>query len=267
MQPTTRARPRLGSRSTWLRIALAVVVIALLWSAAWFYMPPIVAAQAKDAAKSILGRELTLGRVTFQPWTLELTIDDAAVAGPAAGTPPLFAAKRVHADVAITSLFRLAPIVDALEVDAPMVRVARVADGRYDVDDVVEHIAAFIAASAGKPPARYAVHNIVVRDGGADFVDQPLATRHQLRALALGVPFLSSLPSEREIRVQPPLSFTLDDSRFDTAGEATPFAEREGAQAMRRRQRPIDIQQYRCAGQRGGREEFAPINVVSSRHF
>jgi uncharacterized protein involved in outer membrane biogenesis len=226
MEPMPRTPRRFGSRSTWLRIALAVVVIALLWSAAWFYMPPIVAAQAKDAAKSILGRELTLGRVTFQPWTLELTIEDAALAGPAAGAPPLFEAKRLHADVAITSLLRLAPIVDALDVDAPMLRVARVADDRYDVDDVVAHIAAFIAASAGKPPARYAVHNIVVRDGGADFVDRPLAATHRLRALALGVPFFSSLPSERAIRVEPHLSFTLDDSRFDTAGEATPFAER-----------------------------------------
>ncbi|HTJ05297.1 MAG TPA: DUF748 domain-containing protein [Caldimonas sp.] len=226
MESTPRTPRRFGSPSTWLRIALALAALALLWSAAWFYMPPIVAAQAKDAAKRMLGRELTLGRVTFQPWTLELTIDDAALAGPAAGAPPLFEAKRIHADVAITSLVRLAPIVDALEVDTPMVRVTRVADGRYDVDDVVEHIAAFLAASAGKPPARYAVHNIVVRDGGGDFIDRPLATTHRLRDLALGVPFLSSLPSEREIRVEPHVAFTLDGSRFDTAGQATPFAER-----------------------------------------
>ena len=226
MEPTARPPRRFAGRSVWLRIALTLLVLALLWSAAWFYLPPVIAAQAKQAAKSILGRELSLGRVTFQPWTLELTIEDASLAGPGAGAPPLFEAKRVYANVAVTSLVRFAPIVDALEVDAPMVRVARVADGRYDVDDVAEHVAAFIAANAGKPPARYALHNIVVRDGGADFVDQPLATTHRLRALAVGIPFLSSLPSERQIRVEPHLSFALDDSRFDTAGEATPFAER-----------------------------------------
>ena len=103
MDPTPRAPSRFASRRTWLWIAIAAIALALLWSAAWFYMPPIVAAQAKDAAKSILGRELTLGRVTFQPWTLELTIDDLALAGPAAGAPPLFEAKRVYANVAVTS--------------------------------------------------------------------------------------------------------------------------------------------------------------------
>ncbi|MBV9889516.1 MAG: DUF748 domain-containing protein, partial [Rhizobacter sp.] len=226
MQPTTRTARRLGSRTLWLRVAAAALVVAIVWSAAWFWMPPIVAAQARDAARSALGRELTLGRVTFQPWTLELTIEDASLAGATPAGPPLFEAKRIHTDLAVTSLLRLAPIVDALDVDAPMLRVARVDEGRLDVDDVLDRIATLIAASAGKPPARYALHNIVVRDGSADFVDQPLATTHRLRGLALSIPFLSSLPSERQIRVEPHLAFTLDDSRFDTAGEATPFAER-----------------------------------------
>ncbi|HZW72063.1 MAG TPA: hypothetical protein VFF43_00890, partial [Caldimonas sp.] len=189
MDDSPRAPRRFGSRSLWLRIALGAVALVLLWSAAWFYMPPIIAAQAKDAAKSILGRELTIGRVTFQPWTLELTIDDAALAGPAAGAPPLFETKRLYANIAASSLFRLAPVIDALEVDSPILRVARVADGRYDADDVIEHINAYLAANASKPPARYALHNIEIRDGAADFVDQPLATTHRLRALALGVPF------------------------------------------------------------------------------
>ena len=135
-------------------------------------------------------------------------------------------AKRIHADLAIVSLLRFAPIVDRLEVDAPMLRTARVAEGRYDFDDVLQRLAAYLAASAGEPTPRFAVHNIVVREGGVDFVDRPLATTHQLRALAIGVPFVSSLPSEREIKVEPHLEFTLDGSRFDTAGAATPFAER-----------------------------------------
>ena len=114
MDASPHAPRRFGSRSLWLRIALVAVALVLLWSAAWFYMPPIIAAQAKDAAKSILGRELTIGRVTFQPWTLELTIEDAALAGAAAGAPPLFETKRLYANIAASSLFRLAPVIDAL---------------------------------------------------------------------------------------------------------------------------------------------------------
>src|SRR5205085_8455701 len=47
----------------------------------------------------------------------------------------------------------------------------------------------------------------------------------RLRDLELGVPFLSSLPSERQIKVEPRLAFTLDGTRFDSAAAATPFSE------------------------------------------
>ena len=197
----------------------------MLWSAAWFYVPPLVADAAEKAAAQALGRRLTLGKVEFNPWTLELTLSDLALAGASADAAPLLEVKRIHADVALVSLLRLAPVIDAVEIDAPMLRVSRLGDGRYDVDDVLQHLAA-VAGAAAREPARFAVHNIVVRGGAADFVDRPLATTHRVRELELAVPFVSSLPSEREIKVEPHLAFALDGSRFDSAGAATPFAER-----------------------------------------
>ena len=164
-----------------------------------------------------------VGRVTFNPWTLELTIADLALAGAAAGAPPLLEARRVYADVAFVSLLRLAPVIDRLEVDAPMLRVSRIGEGRYDIDDVLQRL----AAAAGRRSRRASPSTTSSsRGGGADFVDRPLATTHRVRDLELAIPFVSSLPSEREIKVEPHLAFALDGSRFDSAGAATPFAER-----------------------------------------
>jgi len=220
--PASSRFSRFGSRKTWLlRVAIGVLVVAAVWSAAWFYVPPIVAAQAERAASRLLGRQLAVGRVTFNPWTLELTFADLALAG-ADGAAPLLEARRVYADVAFVSLLRLAPVIDRLEVEAPMLRVSRTGEGHYDIDDVLERIAA--APPTG--PARFAVHNIVVTGGGADFIDRPLATTRRVRNLELAIPFVSSLPSEREIKVEPHLAFALDGSRFDSAGAVTPFAER-----------------------------------------
>jgi uncharacterized protein involved in outer membrane biogenesis len=221
------AASRFGTRRLWIRILLALAILALLWSAAWFYVPPIVASQASAAVEKQLGRRLTLGHVAFNPWTLELTIDDLAIAGAGGSAPPLLEVKRLHADAALVSLLRLAPVIDALEIDAPMLRAARIGDGRYDFDDVLQRLAAAATpAQKSDEPARFAVHNIVVRAGGADFADRPLASVHRVRDLELAVPFISSLPSEREIKVEPHLALTLDGSRFDSAGSATPYAER-----------------------------------------
>ena len=218
--------PSSGRRRWGLHIAIALTVVAVLWSAAWFYAPPLIAAQAEKAVFEQLGRRLSLGKVEFNPWTLELTIDDLALAGPAVAAPPLLEIKRVHANAAWVSLFHLAPVIDALEIDAPLLRIAHVGDGRYDIDDILAKLAAAPKASDAGEPARFSLHNIVVRGGGVDFTDRPLAAVHRVRDLELAVPFISSLPSQRQIQVEPHLAFALEGSRFDSAGSATPFAER-----------------------------------------
>jgi hypothetical protein len=227
-EPISPPARSLVSRRGLRRTAIVVVVLALLWSAAWFYVPPLLASQAEKAVAQKLGRSLTLGHVTFNPWTLELTIDDLALAGASANEPPQLQVKRIHADAAISSLIRFAPVIDSLDIDAPLLRLTRLADGHYDIDDVLQRIAAMPASDG---PARFAVHNIVVRAGAADFVDMPVHAEHRIRDLELGIPFLSSLPSEREVKVEPHLAFALDGSRFDSAAAATPWAEHDKGEA------------------------------------
>ena len=219
---------RVVTRRNGIRFGIAAIVFAVLWSATWFVVPAIVRSEAEKAVFDKLGRRLTLGHVAFNPWTLELTVDDIVLAGASEGAPAQLAVKRVHADAALSSLFRLAPVIDSLDIDAPMLRLARLGDGRYDVDDVLQRIAAL---PPSEEPARFAVHNIVVHGGGADFVDAPVRATHRVRDVELGVPFISSLRSQREIKVEPRLAFTLDGSRFDSAAAATPFSEHGAGEA------------------------------------
>ena len=244
MEPTepTPQDTRFASRRLLVRVALALLALALLWTATAWIVPGIVRTQAQRAATEQLGRRLSLGRITFNPWTLELTIADIAIAGATEAAPPQLAIQRVHVDLAFTSVLHRAPVVDALDIDAPMVRLTRTAEGHYDVDDVLAHLAAR-PASPGVEPARFAVHNIVVRGGGADFTDMPVQAVHRVRQLELAIPFLSSLPAEREVKVEPHLAFVLDGSRFDSAASATPFADSGRGEAHLKLER-FDILPY-----------------------
>ena len=105
-----------------------------------------------------------------------------------------------------------------------MLRVSRTGDGRYDIDDVLRAHRRRTRRRRSRRASPSTTSSS--RGGGADFVDRPLATTHRVRDLELAIPFVSSLPSEREIKVEPHLAFALDGSRFDSAGAATPFAER-----------------------------------------
>ena len=70
------------------------------------------------------------------------------------------------------------------------------------------------------------MHDTVLTHGSAHFTDAQVQATHKMRALELAVPFTSSLPSQRQVRVQTLLAYTLDGSRFESAAVATPFGER-----------------------------------------
>jgi hypothetical protein len=78
------------------------------------------------------------------------------------------------------------------------------------------------------------LYNLRVVDGQIRFDDRPKARVHEVRALQLGVPFLSNLDDAVEVLVQPHLAFELDGTAFDTGAQVTPFApERAGSVAIK----------------------------------
>ncbi len=232
---------------TWprrLRVAGALaLLLTLLWSAAWFFVPPLISSQAQKMVTQKLGRALALGRVTFNPWTLEVTVEDLAIAGAQANSLPLLNIKRLYANAAISSLWRLAPVIDSLEVDQPALRLTHLGEGRYDIDDVLQRVAAAPSSADGRDPPRFAIHNIVVRGGAADLEDRPLWVVHRVRDLQIGIPFLSTLPSERQVTVAPHLSWVLDGNRFASAAAATPWSEAGNGEARLQFDR-VDLAPY-----------------------
>jgi uncharacterized protein involved in outer membrane biogenesis len=218
------------------RAAWAVGAWLLLWALAYAAVPFVLKSQLEKMGSEKLGRQLTVGAVDFKPWSLELTIHDLAIAktGPAKGAlpparPPSPAAspqlkiKRLYIDAELESLWRLAPVADTILVEEPEVSLTYLGQGRYDIDDVLERLNTPTVKPAGEPP-QFALYNLEVSGGRMDFVDQSVHKTHELRELHFAMPFLSNLPSKREIKTSPHLAFRLNGSSFDTAAEGTPFA-------------------------------------------
>ena len=222
----------------WLRrAAWAVGAWLLLWALAYAAVPFVLKSQLEKIGSEKLGRQLTVGAIDFKPWSLELTIHDLAIAkaGPAKGAlppaqppspaaPPQLKIKRLYIDAELESLWRLAPVADTILVEEPAVSLTYLGQGRYDIDDVLERLNTPTAKPAGEPP-QFALYNLEVSGGRMDFVDQSVHKTHEVRELHLAVPFLSNLPSKREIKTSPHLAFKLNGSSFDTAAEGTPFAQ------------------------------------------
>ncbi|MDD2178566.1 DUF748 domain-containing protein [Acidovorax sp. D2M1] len=217
----------------WFRPAVrALGGLIVLWLVTWLALPPLVKGPLERIASEQLGRQVTVGGIDFQPWSLEFALRDVAVAG-ANGAPPQLTIGRIYADGELQSLLRLAPVVDAFTIENPVLRITHLGDGRYDVDDIIAKVTAPKSEpEPDKGPARLALYNLALTGGSIDFVDNTVSETHEVRALTLQVPFISTLPSQREVKVEPHLAFTLDGSRFDSSAQGTPFAQTGQADAQ-----------------------------------
>lgn len=213
--------------SHWLRRARwALGGLLVVWILAWLAVPPLAKSLIEEKGSAALGRQLTVGDVAFRPWSLELTLTDIAVAAADGKTVQLHV-DRVYVDAELESLLRMAPVLDAVTVDAPTLHLRHRGDGQYDVDDILEKLDKAPEPSQPAAPLAFALYNLTLNGGSVDFADQLPGgeRRHTVRGLNLAVPFLSTLNSKRDVKVLPRLAFELNGSHFDTAAEGTPFAQ------------------------------------------
>ena len=131
-------------QNRWVRRGIvALASLLVLWLVLWLAVPPIAKSQLQKIASEKLGRTVTVGKVDFKPWSLELTIDDLRIASAQAGAPPQVEVRRLYADAELQSVLRLAPVI--VDVSSGV----ESSPGRKDP----ERVRAFMDAVAGAATA------------------------------------------------------------------------------------------------------------------
>ncbi|WP_448097074.1 DUF748 domain-containing protein [Luteibacter yeojuensis] len=200
-------------------LLITIVVFGLL---GFFAAPPLIRSQVESRASTALGRPVTLGSISLNPFTLKLTAERLHI-GERDGKAPFVDIDRLTANASWASLFRAAPILDELRIDGPSIHLQRSAPQRFNFSDILERFAADPAAP-DTGPARFALSNIAVHGGQVDFDDRVLDATHRLDHIEIGVPFIASLPSATDIFVQPLLAMNIDGSPLRVQGQTKPFA-------------------------------------------
>ncbi|MBR6975867.1 MAG: DUF748 domain-containing protein, partial [Ottowia sp.] len=233
--PSARPFRNPATRRRWLRrSAIAGACLLGLWGVLWLGAPPLIRSQGEKIATNLLGRQVRIGEVKLHPWSLELELRDLSMAGAEPGSAPQVSIARAYVNAGAASIWRFAPVLDAIEIDQPVVRLAHLGDGKLDIDD----IRARFPADPNKPDdgkqARLALYNIAITDGRFEFDNVPSGGKHVVSDLQLALPFISTLASQRQIRVTPHLAFALDGSRFDTQAHTLPFDDSRRTEAALR---------------------------------
>ena len=202
--------------------AVALAVLVAVYALLGFLVLPLVAKPRAEAALTeASGRQATIGRLEFNPFTLRARVIDFALAD---REPGRFLARfaALDLDVSAASLRYRAPVFDAVRLSQPRIGLTRNADGTYSFDDLI----AKAGAQPEGPSPLFSLNNIEV--DGAEVVLDDRTHRKRLVAsdIGIGIPFLSSLPHDAEIRVTPRFEGTFDGTRFAMRANATsPFAD------------------------------------------
>lgn len=244
MSETRETIKKNGAGMRWLRrLGWCLLALLLLWALSWLLLPWLLRTQGEKLGSEKLGRAVHIGAVDFKPWSLELTVRDLQIAGPQPGSEAMLAVERIYVDADLQSVFRLAPVLDAIQVDKPVLRVAQTAPGKFDFDDILQKLRSPQPTPDDGKTAHFALYNIELKDGELQFRDDTVGQSHALKDLQLGIPFLSNLESKREIKVLPQLAFALNGSQFASQAEATPFSDDRKTQA-RFEIKDLDLKPY-----------------------
>jgi len=219
MQAAT-ATPR---RRAGVRVAGGIVAaLAVFGLAGYFGGPPLIKSFVAKQASEALGRKVTFGGAQVRPFSLAVTVSDIKIYEPD-GTTPMLSVGEAEIDAAIASLWHMAPVVDAVHIDRPALRLARDANGRMNYADIEERFAARPAAPKSEP-ARFSINNIALTSGSVSFDDKQLNQTQRVDNLTITLPFLSNLPHDVEIVTRPTLSASINGSALALDGTMLPFA-------------------------------------------
>ena len=211
------------TKRTGIGVLIFLVVFGLLGA---FGGPPLLRHLAQTQLSKVLERPVSVGKISINPYTLRLEVDQLHIAE-RDGKTPFVDVGHLHVNASWSSIFRRAPVIEELSIDAPHVHIVRTAEQRFNFSDIVDRLSQ--PENPPKPksnePARFVFANLQLANGAIDFVDQPLGTQHKVDGLQIGVPFLASLPADVDIFVQPLLAARIDGAPLHFAGKTKPFAD------------------------------------------
>ncbi|HET9917935.1 MAG TPA: DUF748 domain-containing protein, partial [Candidatus Binatia bacterium] len=206
--------PRTRKIAIW--ITAIIVGIGVLFGLA---APPLLRGKIASELSKTLHRPVTIEQIKFNPYSLTVTVRGFLMQEKQSSTPAL-SFDELFVNLEFRSLIRLAPVIKDLRLVKPYVNVVRLQDFKYNFQDLIDE---FTSGPSGPTP-KFALNNIQIIDGKIDFDDQPEQTKHTITALKIGVPFISSLPSDVEIKVKPEFAAVINGSPFKLVGDSTtPF--------------------------------------------
>ena len=210
--------PRTRKIAIWLAAIFAFIVVVVLVA------PPLLKNKIAAELSTKLHRPISIEQIRVNPFTMSLTVRGFLMKE-RQGAATALSFEEFYANLELRSLFRWAPVLKQIRLVKPYVNLVRNEDRTYNFTDLIDE---FTKGPPGPkappgPTPRFSLNNIEILDGKIDFDDRPEQTKHIISAIKIGVPFISSIPSQVDITVQPAFYALVNGAPFQIDGETKPF--------------------------------------------
>ncbi|MCX8023122.1 MAG: DUF748 domain-containing protein [Syntrophorhabdaceae bacterium] len=208
-------------------ILISLLVLIFLFSVTGFFvLPPLLKSIITGKIKEHIGRDVSIGQIRFNPYTLTAKVRGLSITD--RGSPEVFlSCDEILVNLEGLSIFKMALVMKELKLTKPYIKVVRKKDFTYNFSDLLETKKEDGEKKKGTPttPLRFSLNNITVENGSIDFIDEPKGTKHTVRDMRIGIPFISNIPSDVEKYVQPFFSATINDAPYVLKGKTKPFSD------------------------------------------
>ncbi|MDT8440643.1 MAG: DUF748 domain-containing protein [Desulfuromonadales bacterium] len=197
----------------------------LLLGGALLVLPGLLVTKAQRWVLAETGRQLSVADVSFNPFTLTLTVDDLSLSD-ADPAQTFLSWQRLQVSLSVASLYHRAPVIDRLQIDQPRIHLVRRADNRFNFSDLIPTGDEEPRDSEPNSPTLFSLNNLTISSGQIDFTDlvpeQPV--EHRIRELQLALPAIGNLPYLVDRPVVPRFAAVINGAALEIAGDARPFA-------------------------------------------
>ena len=220
----------LDNMSKFLKVSgiTVAVGVALYAGLGYFGVPYVARTVLERFGSTELGRTVAVQDIRFNPWTWRFELEGLSIKSQE-GAGYFLTLDELAVDASGSTITNMAPVIEEVTVKGLHGTLTWSDENLKEAEKYESNDAPADAAADSTLPA-FAVYNVNVSDTSLRFVDKTRGIDQRIDDLTLALPFVSTLPAERESIVTPKLSLKLNGTPIVATGSTRPFGQSLEAQ-------------------------------------
>jgi uncharacterized protein involved in outer membrane biogenesis len=210
-----------------ITVIIALILFVLYTIVGFFILPPYLKKLAMEKLSEQLGRNVTIESISLNPYALSAAIRGFEIKEDD-GSAMFVSFEVLYIDLKAISIFKGLPIIREVRLEKPRIHLVRADVDHYNFSDIVEKIQIRSKTAVPEKPEKplsFSVSNIQIKDGGIEFDDRPVKTKHEITQINISIPFISNLPTYIESFVQPSFSAMVNGALATAQGTTKAFSD------------------------------------------